>query len=422
MAQLEFDGMQYSDGTASDPVALGWMVGTPPPLDKRVVFEGDHFFDFPQIRWTLSHMRELVPTTAVWRGNASARSLGSPDASTMATLDELSFEDLNGQRLTWRRSLAQTYTDGILVLHRGVNVYERYFGALQPHRPHACFSITKSYAATLAATLVYEREIDERKTVVHYLPEMAGTAYADATVRDLLDMQVGVDFNEVYADPASHVWQYGKAGGMRARPPDYSGPGNFYDYLVTLRKHGEHGEAFAYKTANTEVLCWIMRRVTGIALADMLSDRLWSRLGCEEDGYLTVDSIGVAAGGAGLYASLRDLGRFGEMMRCEGSCRGQQLVPEAVVADIARGSDPAKFERAGYTLLKGYSYRNMWWVSHDTLGVFEGRGIHGQRLYIAPKAEMVIARFSSHPVAVSAANDPITLPGFRMMARQLMGR
>ena len=421
MAQLEFDGKQYPDGASSDPVAQGWMLGTPPAAEKRILFEDDRFFDFPQIRWTLSHMRELVPTTSVWRGTGSARSLGMPDASRMASIDALTFEDLNARRLTWADSMSPTYTDGILVLHRGANVYERYFGALQPHRPHACFSITKSYAATLAATLVYERVLDEKRTVTHYLPEMARTAYGDATVRDVLDMQVGVDFSEVYADPAASIWQYGRAGGMRARSRDYAGASNFYDYLVTLRKQGEHGTAFAYKTTNTEVLCWIMRRATGLALADMLSDRLWSRLGCEEDGYITVDPIGVAAGGAGLYAGLRDLARFGEMMRCEGSCRGQQVIPAAVIADIVRGSDCAKFELAGYSLLKGYSYRNMWWVSHDALGVFEGRGIHGQRLYIAPRAEVVIARFASHPVAASAANDPITLPGFRMLAKHLMG-
>jgi CubicO group peptidase (beta-lactamase class C family) len=422
MTQLEFDGQSYPDGAASDPIALGLMLGTPPSVEKRVLFEDDRFLEFPQIRWALSHMRELVPTAGVWRGNGAPRSIGSPDPTLMSTIDALSFKDLSGRTLTWRDSLSPTYTDGIIVLHRGANVYERYFGALQPHRPHACFSITKSYAATLAATLVYESVLDERRPVVHYLPEMTGSAYEDATIRNLLDMQIGVDFSEVYSDPAAHIWKYGRAGGMRPRMGDESAPGNFYDYLVTLRKQGQHGADFAYKTANTEVLCWVMRRVTGISLADMLSDRIWSRLGCEEDGYISVDSIGVAAGGAGLSACLRDLARFGEMMRCEGSSRGQQVIPGAVVADIARGSDRAKFDKAGYTLLKGYSYRNMWWVSDDELGVYEGRGIHGQRLYIAPRAEVVIARFASHPIAVSAANDPITLPAFRGLARYLMGR
>ncbi len=125
-------------------------------------------------------------------------------------------------------------------------------------------------------------------------------------------------------------------------------------------------------------------------------------------------------GGAGLNASLRDLARFGELMRCEGSWNGRQVIPAAVVADIQRGSDPEKFSTAGYDLLRGYSYRNMWWVSHNSLGVFEGRGIHGQRLYIAPKAELVIARFCSHPIAASAANDPITLPAFAALSRHVM--
>jgi CubicO group peptidase (beta-lactamase class C family) len=419
---IEFDGVEYPDGNASDPNELGLMQGSPPPPPRRIRFEDDQYLDFPKIRWSLSHMRELVPTTAVWRGNGTPSDMGVASRESEARIDALTFDDLHGRRRTWAESLAQTYTDGILVLHRGARIYERYFGALQPHRPHACFSITKSYAATLAATLVHERTLDENRPVAYYLPEMAATAYEDATLRQVLDMQIGVDYSELYADPQADIWDYSRAGGLRARGPNYAGPGNYYEYLVTLRKAGVHGAAFDYKTVNTEVLCWIMKRVTGIPLADMLSERIWSRIGCEEDGYLAVDSIGVAMGGGGLNACLRDLGRFGELMRCEGAWRGGQVIPAEVIADIRRGSDPAKFEPAGYTLLPGYSYRNMWWVSHNPLGVFEGRGIHGQRLYIAPKAEVVIARFCSHPIATSAANDPVTLPAFAALCQQLMSR
>jgi CubicO group peptidase (beta-lactamase class C family) len=92
------------------------------------------------------------------------------------------------------------------------------------------------------------------------------------------------------------------------------------------------------------------------------------------------------------------------------------------VADIRRGSDPDKFAKAGYTLLPGYSYRDMFWVTHNELGAFEARGIHGQRLYVAPDADMVIARFASHPVAASAANDPITLPAFLALGCMLRDR
>jgi CubicO group peptidase (beta-lactamase class C family) len=419
---IEFDGVEYPDGMASDPVALAWMQGSPPLAAKRIRFQDDKILDFPQIRWSLSHMRELVPTVAVWRGPGAASDLGLAGGAFESDIDALAFDDLHGRRRTWRDSLAHTYTDGIIVMHRGECVYERYFGALQPQRPHACFSITKSYAATLAAALIHERSLDENQRVAYYLPEMTQTAYEDATLRQVLDMQVGVQYSEDYADPKAHIWDYSRAGGLRARRPDYSGPSNYYEYLVTLRKSGDHGMAFEYKTVNTEVLCWVMQRVTGVPLAEMLSRRIWSRVGCEEDGYIAVDSIGVAMGGGGLSATLRDLCRFGELMRCEGAWRGTQVIPAAVVADIRRGSDPAKFASGGYALLPGYSYRNMWWVSHNSLGAFEARGIHGQRLHIAPHADLVIARFCSHPIATSAANDPVTLPAFAALSQMLARR
>jgi len=419
---LQFDGVSYPDGHASDPQLLGWMQGTPPPAERRVLFGDDKFLDFPQIRWSLSHMRELVPTTNVWRGDGAVSVLREPKPADEEAIDGLKFTDMNGRKRLFGESLFDTYTDGIVVLHRGRRVFERYFGALRPHGTHCCFSITKSYAATLAAMLVQEHELDETQKVPHYLPEMEGTAFQDATVREVMDMQTGVQYSELYSDPKADIWAYSRAGGLRPRPAGYAGPANFYEYLRTLRKEGDHGLAFAYKTVNTELLCWIMKKVTGQPFAEMLSERIWAPLGCEQDGYLTVDTLGVPMGGGGLSASLRDMARFGELMRREGDWQGRQLVQPQVVADIRRGSDPAKFAKAGYTLLPGYSYRSMWWVTHNELGAFEGRGIHGQRLYVAPAAEMVIARFASHPVAASAANDPITMPAFLAVGCMLRDR
>ena len=418
---MEFDGVEYLDGNASDPNTLQWMQGSPPPADKIIRFGDDRFLSFPRNRWSLSHFRELLPTVNVWRGSNRPRELGTPPPADANAIDTLSFEDLNGRRLSWSEALPDTYTDGIAILHRGRLVYERYLGALRPELPHACFSITKSYAATVAAMLIHDGAMDPGRPVPYYLPEMAGTAYADATLREVLDMQVGVAYSELYSDPNAQIWDYARAGGLRTQPPGYEGPRNFHEFLVTLRKEGEHGQAFEYKTVNTEVLCWIMHRVTGISLAELLSRHLWSRLGCEEDAYLSVDSTGTAMGGAGLATTLRDMARFGEVLRCDGAYGTQQVIPATVVADIRRGGDRDKFAMAGYTLLAGFSYRDMWWVTHNEHEAFEARGIHGQRLYIAPGAEMVVARFASHPIAASAANDPITLPALLALGRMFQG-
>src|SRR5882672_7582499 len=112
---IEFDGIEYPDGNSSDPNALKWMQGSPPPPAKRIRFEDDRYLEFPQIRWSLSHMRELVPTTAVWRGNGTPSDLGAISPGSEASIDALTFDDLQGRRHTWTGSLAHTYTDGIIV-------------------------------------------------------------------------------------------------------------------------------------------------------------------------------------------------------------------------------------------------------------------------------------------------------------------
>ena len=144
------------------------------------------------------------------------------------------------------------------------------------------------------------------------------------------------------------------------------------------------------------------------------------RLQAASRGRIHVDRIGTESGGGGLSTTLRDLARFGETIRNHGRFNGRQIVPSQVVEDIARGGDPAKFKPAGYTTLPGASYRNQWWVTHNAHGAYMARGVHGQGIYIDPKAEMVIARYASHPAAGNAANDPVTLPAYMALAKDLM--
>jgi CubicO group peptidase (beta-lactamase class C family) len=390
--------------------------GEPQP---PIRFEDDRFFAYPAIRWSLSHLPELARTAIVAHRPGVGSAWHAADSSAEAALDALPFMDLDGHERTWSASLADTYADGIVVLHRGRCLYEKYFGALESDWPHACFSITKSYVATLAAALVHEGALDGQARISHYLPELAGTAFADASLREVMDMQVGIDYAENYADPDTDFWAYSRASGLRPYSGAASGPRTIHEYLRGLKKTGSHGVAFAYKSVNTEVLSWVITRVCAESLRALLSRRIWSRIGCEGDANLVVDSEGTEMAGAGLCARLRDLARFGELMRCEGACQSTQVIPAAVVADIRRGGERGRVVQAGYQLLGGYSYRNMWWVSHNEFGMFEARGIHGQRLYIAPGAELVIARFASHPTAANSANDPISLPAFLALARHL---
>ncbi|MCY1216564.1 6-aminohexanoate-dimer hydrolase [compost metagenome] len=410
----------YPDAAASDPARLGWMTGSPPPPERTLRFEDGSYFQFPAMRWSVSNFRQLMPTVNVSRG------LGAPTALPQALrkdIDTLSFTPLDAKTpMTWDASLAATYTDGILVLHRGRVVYERYFGVLKDDGQHGAMSVTKSVVGTLGAMLVAEGTLDANKPVAHYVPELATSAFGNATVRQVLDMTTGLKFSEDYADPKAEVWAHAQAGNPLPKPKDYTGPRSYYEFLQTVQPEGRHGEGFGYKTVNSDVLGWVIARATGRTVAQLLSERIWRHLGAEQDAYFTVDSIGTPFAGGGLNTGLRDLARFGEMLRNDGRVKGRQVVPKAAVEDIRRGGDKAAFVKGGYPLLQGWSYRNMWWVTHNDHGAYMARGVHGQRIYIDPKAEMVIVRYASHPIAGNAANDPVTLPAFEALGRHLLAQ
>jgi hypothetical protein len=401
----------------SEPEKYGWMKGFPPPPDRVLRFSDGSFFQFPQMRWSVVNFRQLMPTVRVFRG------LDAPDQLPEAIrtdIDSLKFiPDGQSEPMTWAASLTKNYSDGILILHKGRIVYERYFGALAEDQVHAAMSVTKSFVGTLAAMLVFEGKLDTTKMVGDYIPELTASAFADATVRQIMDMTTGLQFSEDYADPNAEIWAFSAAGNPLPKPEGYTGPASYYEYLQTVKKKGAHGEAFGYKTVNTEVLGWIIARISGLSVAELLSERIWRRLGMEQSAYFTVDGIGTPFAGGGLNAGLRDMARFGEMIRNNGLYKGVQIIPEAAVKDIRRGGSRDAFAKAGYDL-EGWSYRNMWWITNNKHGAFAARGVHGQTIYIDPAAEMVIVRFASHPVAANAANDAYSLPAYQAVAEYLM--
>ncbi len=408
------------DASQSDPRVIGWMAGFPPPDDKIVGQPDSNYFSFPKMRWTVCHFRELLPTRQVSRGLGPIVPL---EREIDSAIDDLAFTPLGGgDPMTWQESLAANYTDGILVMHDGRIVYERYFGCLTESGKHGAMSMTKSLTGLLAEILVAEGTLDDTALVATIVPELAVSAFGTATVRQVMDMTTSLDYSEDYSDPEADVWIYNRAANPLPKPPGYDGPRSYYEYLQTVRPGGSHGKSFAYKTVNTDALGWILARVSGKSVADLLSERIWSRMGAEQDGYFTVDSIGTPFAGGGLSAGLRDMARIGQLMLDEGVINGERLFPARVVSGIRAGASRKAFRKAGYRTIPGGSYRSMWWVFHNDHGAFAARGVHGQTVYVDPRARMVIVRFASHPVAKNAVIDPTSLPAYQAVADYLLSR
>ncbi len=407
----------------SDPRVMGWMQGSPPPPGKLITQPDSNYFSFPELRWTVCHLREFLPTEEISRG------LGAPVpldylppaefADEREAIDALTFKPMNSDaQMTWAESLYANYTDGMLIIHEGRVVYERYFGCLQEDGQHAAMSMTKSVTGLLAQILVAEGALDDKALVRDIVPEIGDSAFATATVRQVMDMTTGVKYSEDYSDPQADIWLYSAAASPLPKPAGYAGPDGYWEYLQQVQRDGRHGAQFHYKTINSDMLGWIISRVSGKAVTELASERLWRRMGAEQDAYQTVDGKGVPFAGGGLTAGLRDLGRLGLLMLNEGVINGERLFPAEVVQRIRAGGDPSKF--AGFPTIPNGSYTSQWWVFHNAHGAYAARGVHGQTIYVDPTARMVLVRFASFPKAQNGLIDPTSLPAYQAVAEYLM--
>ena len=391
---------------------LGLMSTFPPTDAQRVDLA--NAYKYPQLRWAMQHLSELQPTRTIRHGSARVAQL----PMNLKPIGSFEFTDDKGNKTSIDEWFKSSYSDAVVVLHKGRVVYERYDNQMKPWSPHLLFSVTKSFTGLMAAQLAHDGKIDPNKWVTDYVPELAGSAWGDMTVREVMDMTGAVRFREIYTDPTTEIFGYSWASGLLPRPPAYQGKTNVYDFLKTLQKEGEHGAGFTYRTVHSEVLGWIVSRVSHKHWADLMSENIWQKLGMEENAYVMVDSVGTPLQGAGLNATARDLARFGEMLRRGGEFNGHRIFDKSVLDDtFVKGGDKEKFKAGGMPFRAGYSYRNQWWMLHNADGAYEASGIHGQMIHVNPTSEMVVVKLASHPVAGAGFTHAMTLKAWAALAQ-----
>ncbi len=303
-------------------------------------------------------------------------------------------------------------TDVFVVMKSGRIVADYHAPLHRTEDRHIVFSISKSLTAILAGMLEDEGRLDPTAPVTDYVPEMFRSAYADATVRQVLDMRVSVAIDETYLDPMSAYGRYRRA--MLWNPP-LSGeePQTMLDFLASLEKAGgPHGGPFRYRSPNSDLLGIIVERASGQRYIDLMRDRLWRGIGAHSAGLVTVDRVGASRAAGGVSMTARDLARVGEMMRLGGGGPNGRVVSERWVHDTLEKGDRAAWKEGDFPhLFKDGSYRNTWYTSGLPSGAFCAIGIHGQWLYVNPAAEVTIVRFSSQPIPV---DDPVDLDCVRL--------
>jgi CubicO group peptidase (beta-lactamase class C family) len=370
----------------------------------------------PWNRWSFQHVADILPTVAISRGTGPVRELPRKERDD---LDGLQVAGIGGETVALAGFLKQTFTDGFLVLGDGAIVYERYLNDMTAETLHLSQSVAKSFTGMLAGILARRRVIAISAPLTDYVSELEATAYRGATLRHVLDMTSGVRFTEDYTDPCSDMGRADVASGWKPIPagadPAMHWPQSMVELIMSLRDlDREHGEAFAYRSIETDVLALVLERATGKRLAQMISEELWQKLGMEQDANMTVDSSGFALADGGLNACLRDYGRFGQMILEEGA----GIVPAGWIEATRTGNH--QLFGAPYTaVLPEGAYRNQFWIEDPRSRNLMARGVFGQLIYIDFKHRIVVVKLSSWPEFVNPAWTVATLAAVRAIGRAL---
>ena len=394
------------------------MAGFPPGVEGQVTLA--NWRKAPFNRWSFTHVRELIPSAAIANDPGDIASL----ASATADLGGVEFE-FDGSRFDLERFLADTRTDGMLVLRAGAIAYEYYGSGMDATTPHILMSVSKSVLGLVAGILAGRGSLDVETPVTEWVPEVSGTAWAGATLRHLLDMRAGIRFDEDYLATSGPIIEYRKAQGWDPLAPGEE-PSDLRTFFRSLTEpDGRDGGAFHYVSPNTDLLGWVLERAAGRRYADLVGELLWQPMGATRDAYITVDRLGAPRAAGGMCTTLRDLALIGQLVANRGHRDGKRIVPSDWIEDLLAAGDPKAWNEgdlAPYFPGMEAHYRSQWYVRRDPAPMAFGVGVFGQNVFAFSEQEIVIAKMSSQAPPLDERLISLTLRGVDAVTRHLAGR
>jgi len=348
----------------------------------------------PLNRWAYTPINEILPTKNIKNDN----NLVQPILGILDAKDDLSI-NLAGTPLQLSDVMKNHFIDGILVMKNGMAVAELYDGTLIPERTHLMWSVSKTVTGLTAASVSADGLIDLNKTVSDYVPELAKSGWGEDTLRDILDMRDSSNWVEDYDSPDSTVRRQDCADGLLTGSMciDTNVIGN-YKFLPTVGIDKSRKGKFIYKSGSTDVLAWVLEAATGQRFADLVSERIWKPMGAERSAGITVDISGFTLASGGMFATLRDTARVGQLILNRGKVGNRQVIPEDWIDDILDQEGDASLPRLSPESINPY-YRSFIWGLGDNQGTVYAAGVHGQFIYVSPSTGVVIAMYSSWPNA-----------------------
>ncbi|MGB6228857.1 MAG: serine hydrolase [Litorimonas sp.] len=268
-------------------------------------------------------------------------------------------------------------TTALVIVRDGRIIHESYYLGTGPDDRRVSWSVAKSFMSGLYGKALEDGAIASLDDdVTAYVPDLVGTAYDGASLRNILNMSSGVRFDEDYLDQGSDINKMGRTialGGSLDR----------YTTGLTERQF-EPGTDWQYVSMDTHVAAWALRNATGKSLHE-LWEETYGPLGFRQPPFYLTDGEGTAFALGGLNLTARDYAKFGQLFLQGGESNGRQLIPADWVAASTVHSAPVLSDRD-----VGYGYQ--WWVPMPADRDFFAVGIYGQYVYVDPKTNIVIAK------------------------------
>ncbi len=362
----------------------------PESSQVEVVTRNTYQSSHANLRWSVQHFRELYPTQAVYRGSAPVSPLPKRDVDVLGI--GLALKD--DESVSVAEALKELEVDACVVLHRGELIAEHYFHGMQAHTPHFLASVNKSIVASVIATLLADGSLKEVDLVERHVPQLNGTPYAGATIRQVLDMLSAIHYTY---DGEESTFKTHETS-ILPEAAHLKVPIGERNFILSLQSdlQYKHGERMLYKESDPGVLVWVAEQVTQKRFAELAQERLWSRLGAEYPLEVVCDSLGHWT--FHNSASAVDLARWGQMLLQNGYFNEQQILPRSFVQDIRSQGSVERLRNSPLTgdlFPEGIGYRSFFYrdtVGHDAIAAV---GAYGQMVYISPFHETVIVLLSS---------------------------
>ncbi len=269
-------------------------------------------------------------------------------------------------------------------------VHEEYWDEYNDQSLSNSFSVAKSIISLLAGIARDEGKIGSfNQPVANFYPPFAVDNRKEITVKDVLTMSSGLDWNEAYSSPFSITTKA------------YYGD-NIEPLIAGLKLIEKPGERYRYQSGTTQLLAFVVANATGTSISEYASEKLWTPIGAEHDALWCLDhKNGLEKAYCCFNSNARDFARIGQLILNKGSWNGTQVVSEAFIEEA---TTPATWLKDEDTEKSVDFYGYQWWrLSYQGVEVIYARGILGQYILVVPEKNMVVVRLGHQRSEIKTA-------------------